>query len=294
MQPILEVKNLAKHFGNLVAVKDISFSIAPGVCFGLLGPNGAGKTTTIEMIEGITEPTSGEILYRGKPRDRHFSLQAGIQFQSTSVMERLSTQEILTLFHSLYPNVLPLSEIIEMCGLQGFLSQMATRLSGGQKQRLMFALALINNPDIIFLDEPTTGLDPQSRRNLWKLIERIKGQGKNVVLTTHYMDEAELLCDYLVIVDHGSIIAEGSPKFLLDKHFDCQYVALSKEAFEPLRESYPEPFEEYSEFVEIHSQSVEKTLNTLIEKGVKLHSLKVRTPTLEDLFLKLTGHHLRD
>ena len=294
MTPVLEVKNLTKHYKDLVAVNNISFHMAPGICFGLLGPNGAGKTTTIEMIEGITEPTSGEILYKGKPRSKDFALQAGIQFQSTSVMERLTTWEILQLFHSLYPHTLPIDELVTLCDLGGFMSQVATRLSGGQKQRLMFALSLINDPDIIFLDEPTTGLDPQSRRNLWKLIQRVKEQGKNVVLTTHYMDEAEILCDHLIIVDHGKIIAEGSPAALLREHFACFYVTIDRQEFQAVRDVITDPVVETNEHVEIQTPSVETTLQNLLEQGVQLNSLRVRNPTLEDLFLKLTGHHLRD
>lgn len=294
MTPILEVRNLRKQFKQLVAVDGISFEMPPGVCFGLLGPNGAGKTTTIEMIEGITEPSSGEIFYRGKPRDKNFSLEAGIQFQATSVMERLTSREILKLFHSLYPKAMSLSELIDLCELEPLLGQMATHLSGGQKQRLMFALSLINNPEIVFLDEPTTGLDPQSRRNLWRLIERIKSQGKNVVLTTHYMEEAEILCDYLIIIDHGKIIAQGSPKALLHEHFNHFYVCIDSEDFNIAREQFNEPIVQHNGYVEILSRSVEATLQTLMQNHIGLNSLKVRNPTLEDLFLKLTGQKLRE
>lgn len=294
MPPVLEVRNLRKEFKDLVAVNGISFKIEPGICFGLLGPNGAGKTTTIEMIEGITEPTSGEIFYRGAPRDRSFKLQAGIQFQSTSVMERLSSGEILDLFHSLYPKTIPMKELIQLCDLEPLLPMRADRLSGGQKQRLMFALSLVNDPEIVFLDEPTTGLDPQSRRNLWKLVERIKGQGKNVVLTTHYMDEAEILCDYLIIIDQGRIIAEGAPKELMKKHFDYFYVCIDRQDFKTAGNDFGEPVVESADQVEIQSRSVEETLQHLISRGVPLNSLRVRNPTLEDLFLKLTGHRLRD
>lgn len=294
MSSILEVRHLKKQFGRLTAVNDISFQIQPGTCFGLLGPNGAGKTTTIEMIEGLAEPTSGEILYQGKPRDQRFRLEAGIQFQSTSVMEKLSVEEILKLFHSLYHQRTSLDELIELCDLESLLKQKATKLSGGQKQRLMFAMAMINDPQIVFLDEPTTGLDPQSRRNLWDLIERIKLQGKTVLLTTHYMDEAEILCDTLVIVDCGAIIAEGSPQVLLKQHFDHFYVCLDRVDFEAQMQDWPETVIEVNERVEIQSHSVEVTLKQLQQHNVNLGSLRVRNPTLEDLFLKLTGHSLRE
>lgn len=294
MPTVLEVCHLRKCYRKLVAVDDISFRIQEGICFGLLGPNGAGKTTTIEMIEGITQPTSGEILYRGKPRDAGFSLQAGIQFQATSVMEHLKTREILNLFHSLYPKTLPLDELIVLCDLESLLDQVATRLSGGQKQRLMFALSLVNDPEFIFLDEPTTGLDPQSRRNLWKLIEQVKSQGKNVLLTTHYMDEAEILCDHLIIIDHGRIIAEGSPVALLREHFGYYYVCLDAPEFDRLDYVPAEPVSRKNGRIEIQSRSVNDTLQQLLQRGALLNSLSVRQPTLEDLFLKLTGHTLRE
>ncbi len=294
MSAILEVRNLRKCFKDLVAVADISFQIPEGICFGLLGPNGAGKTTTIEMIEGITRPTAGEILFRGAPRDASFRLQAGIQFQATSMMDHLKTREILELFHSLYAKTLPLPELIALCDLESLLEQTATRLSGGQKQRLMFALSLINDPEIVFLDEPTTGLDPQSRRNLWKLIERIKAQGKTVLLTTHYMDEAEILCDHLIIIDHGRIIAEGSPTALLKEHFGYFYVCIDTQDFDPLGIEIGEPVARKNGRIEIQSRSVNDTLQRLIQHGAQLNSLSVRQPTLEDLFLKLTGHTLRE
>lgn len=294
MKAILEVRHLKKQFDQFTAVNDISFQIQPGTCVGLLGPNGAGKTTTIEMVEGLTQPTSGEILYQGKPRGQRFKMEAGIQFQSTSMIEKLSVAEILKLFHSLYKNRSDISELSKICNLDDLMSRIATKLSGGQKQRLMFALALINDPQIVFLDEPTTGLDPQSRRNLWDMIEHIKAQGKTVLLTTHYMDEAEILCDTLIIVDHGQIIAQGSPQELLKQHFDYFYVSLDRVDFEPAMTTWTEPVIENDEQIEIQSRSVEMTLQNLQQQQINLSSLRVRNPTLEDLFLKLTGHHLRE
>ena len=294
MTPILEVQHLRKEYRTLVAVADISFQIPAGICFGLLGPNGAGKTTTIEMIEGITRPTSGAIFYKGLARNKDFSSQAGIQFQSTSIMEKLKAREILELFRGLYPKTMPADELIELCDLEQLLEQEATKLSGGQKQRLMFALALINDPEIVFLDEPTSGLDPQARRNLWKLIERIKARGKNVLLTTHHMEEAEILCDHLIIIDHGRIIAEGSPNALLKQHFGYFYVCIDKSDMPVEVRQFEPGTREHNDHYEIQSPSVEDTLQMLMHKGVRLNSLRVRQPTLEDLFLKLTGHSLRD
>lgn len=275
MDFLLEVNQLTKQYGALRAVDGISFGIPKGVCFGLLGPNGAGKTTTIEMIEGITEPTAGEILYQGKPKDHVFSKQSGIQFQSTALQDFLTVNEVLDLFSSFYDKPVPKAQLIELCELGEFTQRPANKLSGGQKQRLLLALALINDPVIVFLDEPTTGLDPQSRRKFWDLVTLIKSKGKTIVLTTHYMDEAELLCDELVIMDHGKIIAQGSPRALLNQHMPHKMVCADGEN-------------------EIETLSVEQTLNELIANGTDLSNLRVRNPTLEDLFIQMTGHQLRE
>lgn len=293
MSTILEVRNLVKHFKEVKAVNGLSLQIPAGCCFGLLGPNGAGKTTTIEMIEGITKPTSGEILYKGQLDNPSFKLEAGIQFQSTALMDYLTVDEFLTLFASFYPNPQPTERLIEQCHLGEFRSQQAAKLSGGQRQRVLLAIALINDPDIIFLDEPTTGLDPQARRNFWTLIEDIKSQGKTIVLTTHYMDEAEYLCDHLVIVDQGQIIAEGSPKTLLQQQFDHVLICLDESALSPSQQQHFSA-QRHSGQVTIRSRSVEETLQSMISAGINLNSLQVRNPTLEDLFLQLTGHNLRD
>tara|TARA_R110001592_G_scaffold363352_3_gene684928 strand:- start:3153 stop:4052 length:900 start_codon:yes stop_codon:yes gene_type:complete len=299
MKAILEVLNLTKSFRSLKAVDDISFAIPQGSCFGLLGPNGAGKTTAIEIIEGIKKPTSGNILYKGKPRDHEFSKQTGIQFQSTALMDYLKTREVLELFAQLYPFSQPIDDLIELCQLEDFLDTYATRLSGGQRQRLLLAVALINDPEILFLDEPTTGLDPQARRNFWSLIRSIKQRGKTVLLTTHYMEEAELLCDQLVIMDKGKIIADGSPKALLQQHFAHSYVCLNQQDFHydfsPDSPSMiSSPVEQREDCVAIATSSVEKTLSELVSLNVNLRSLQVRNPSLDDLFLKLTGHHFRE
>jgi ABC-2 type transport system ATP-binding protein len=291
--PILAVENLHKHFGGLKAVDGVSFAVRAGSCFGLLGPNGAGKTTTIEMIEGITPPTSGRILFQGREIGADFRQHAGIQFQHTALPDFLTTREALTLFGRFYDHTLSQDELIHACALEDYLDQYATRLSGGQRQRLLLALALVNDPDIVFLDEPTTGLDPQARRNFWTLIERIKARGKTVILTTHYMDEAELLCDELAIMDRGHIIAEGRPQALLREHFDAMRVRLDKAAFTHDPATWPEPVVLREDAVEILSHDVAKTLSWLIERQVPLASLEVRAATLEDLFIKLTGHALR-
>jgi len=294
MSCLLEVIDLHKRFGALEAVAGVSFGIRPGSCFGLLGPNGAGKTTTIEIIEGIQSPTSGQVLYRGRPRGASFAEQAGIQFQHTALMDHLTVGDVLTLFASFYPHTLPRQRLVELCQLQDFQHREANKLSGGQKQRLLLALALINDPDIVFLDEPTTGLDPQSRRNFWQLIQTIREQGKTVVLTTHYMDEAELLCDELVIMDHGRIIAQGSPEGLLQQHFPWRSIHLP----ERLSRQVPALSEveriQRAEGLELRTTSVERTLQQLLSHQLDLSELQVRSPTLDDLFIALTGHALRE
>lgn len=290
---ILDVRHLSKHYKQLTAVDDISFQVKSGICFGLLGPNGAGKTTTIEMIEGITEADSGEILYKGKARDKRFRQQAGIQFQQTALMDYLTVEETIRLFASFYPAPLALETVSQLCQLDAFLQHPSTRLSGGQRQRLLLALALINNPDIIFLDEPTTGLDPQARRSFWTLIDSIKQQGKTIMLTTHYMDEAEKLCDELLIIDRGRIVDQGSPQALLSRHFTFKRLSLDKDALRLAPHELESDIIDNGDEISILTDNVERTIATLLKKQVDLSSLTIARPNLEDLFLKLTGHELR-
>jgi ABC-2 type transport system ATP-binding protein len=299
MKAILEVFNLTKSFRSLKAVDDVSFSIPKGSCFGLLGPNGAGKTTTIEIIEGIKKPTTGKILYKGKERNSSFSSEIGIQFQTTALMDYLKTYEVLKLFSKLYRHTKSIDELIEICQLDEFLGTYATKLSGGQRQRLLLAIALVNDPEILFLDEPTTGLDPQARRNFWSLIRNIKKNGKTILLTTHYMEEAELLCDQLVIIDKGKIIENGSPTQLLEKSFGHSYVCINHEDFNKTENSIyidniSSSIEVREDCIAIATNNIEKTLSELVLQGITLRSLQVRKPSLDDLFLKLTGHHLRE
>jgi ABC-2 type transport system ATP-binding protein len=293
MTAILRVEHLRKQYGKIVAVDDVSFAIEEGICFGLLGPNGAGKTTTIEMIEGILEPTSGDILYRGEKRARSFLQQIGIQFQSTALMDFMTVRETLDLFSRFYDETEPLDTLIEHCDLGEFLDRYANKLSGGQQQRLLLALALLNRPQLVFLDEPTTGLDPQARRNFWRLVDSVKQRGTTVILTTHYMDEAEQLCDELAIMDRGRIIARGSPAALLREHFGYSYVCIDQQDCAHALQHFHDS-EQHGERIYLRTHSVEKTLQQLMENNVPLHSLSVRNPTLEDLFLKLTGHRLRE
>jgi ABC-2 type transport system ATP-binding protein len=291
MTELLSVHNLVKRYKQLTAVDGISFSVAPGQCFGLLGPNGAGKTTTIEMMEGISKPTSGEVRLFGMPASRKAFERVGIQFQNTALQDYLTVAETLTLFAAFYPKTLDRDELISLCSLEEFLNRDARKLSGGQRQRLLLALALINDPDLVFLDEPTTGLDPQSRRNFWDLVQAIKHRGKTIVLTTHYMDEAETLCDDIAIMDKGRIVERGAPAQLLDDHFDGIMVHLPASAVEG--KSLPFDMLTNRDRVEIQTTAVDATVRQLAEAGVSLSGLQVKSPNLEDLFLKLTGHALR-
>ena len=293
MEATLEVKNLYKTFKNLKAVDGVSFSIRPGNCFGLLGPNGAGKTTTIEMLENIQVPSEGEILYRGKPLGERFRAEAGIMFQSTALQEFITVRETLNLFKELYKKNTPIEKLIEKCALSEFLERDTHHLSGGQKQRLLLAIALINDPEIIFLDEPTTGLDPQSRRNFWDLINDIKKDNKTILITTHYMEEAYALCDEIAIMDHGKIIAQGSPRKLLTSHFsDTVLEFQSLEAQQACQELGLQTNVQGEHF-SVTTHDVTHTLGQLMSKGISLNQMTVRHATLEDLFIALTGKELR-
>ena len=291
MKTVLEVKNLTKKFGALTAVDGIDFKVPEGVCFGLLGPNGAGKTTTIEMLEGIVEPSGGEILFYGKPADKNVAQSLGIQFQSTALPAYLTVREVLRMFSSLYAHRRDLDELIELCELQDFVNRDNAKLSGGQRQRLLLAVALVNDPQILFLDEPTTGLDPHARRNFWDLINTIKAQNKTVLLTTHYMDEAEYLCDDIVIMDKGTIIAHDTPDQLLNHHFNGAIIRLPGANVDG-KLLGDLVVTERNGFVDIAAPETELTINQLIQRGVSLQGLQVKTPNLDDLFLKLTGSQL--
>ena len=292
--PLIEVRELVKQYPGLRAVDGVSFSILPGRCFGLLGPNGAGKTTTIEMMEGISTPSAGRILYKGEPLGLRFREEAGIMFQSTALQDFLTVRECLRFFSQLYPRRVPAAELIRACALEDFLDRDHRKLSGSQRQRLLLAVALVNDPDIVFLDEPTTGLDPQARRNFWQLVEDIKRRGKTVVLTTHYMEEAYQLCDSLAIMDRGRIVAEGSPDALLAQHFDDRILQLPAEDLEGRALPPAYSVQRRRESAEISVRNVSTALSDLLAAGVPLERLSIRPRTLEDLFLELTGKELRE
>jgi len=217
-QPILQVDALRKSYNGRPAVAGISLTIGAGTCFGLLGPNGAGKTTAVEMMENIQKPDGGWILFKGKERDRSFHQQVGVQFQQTELMAFLTVEETLKTFAAFYESCLPVDQVMDLCMLKEIGKQRNNRISGGQRQRLLLGLALINDPDLLFLDEPTTGLDPQARQHVWEIIKGIRSRGKTTILTTHYMEEAQILCDTVAIMDEGKIIDQGSPKHLVQVH----------------------------------------------------------------------------
>lgn len=294
MQPILEVKNLVKKYKQVVAVDGISFALDPGVCFGLLGPNGAGKTTTIEVVEDVIPPTAGEIFYKGAARTSSFREEVGIQFQSTALLNFLTVRETLETFLSFFNKTAALEELVRLCQLAEFLNQYNDRISGGQRQRFLLALALINRPELLFLDEPSTGLDPQSRRNLWDLIRKIKAEGKTIILTTHYMEEAQYLCDEVVIMDYGRIIAQGSPDALIRRYTRGTTVVFPVARLAPIPDSFPLPVRMVKDNVEIKTDDVNQCLEQLINHGVDLSDITVRSPNLETVFLNLTGRKLRE
>ena len=291
MDTILKVRNLKKNYGSVEAVKGIDLSISQGSCFGLLGPNGAGKTTSIEIMEGIIPPDSGEILFKNKPIDRHFKQIVGIQFQSTSLPEFITVRETLELFRSFYPSPREMDDLIEICSLQDILDRDNRKLSGGQRQRMLLALAIIPRPEIVFLDEPTTGLDPQARRNFWDLIENIKKENATVLLTTHYMDEARRLCDTIAIMDKGVILECAPPEELLEKHFEGVLVRVPHNGNIP--KTLPLGGVIKGAHLEIQTVELDKTLKELQQNSWNLMGLSIHKPDLEDLFIKLTGSSLR-
>ena len=291
--PILEVRELVKQYPATLAVAGVSFSVPEGVCFGLLGPNGAGKTTTIEIMEGILPPTAGEVRYRGEPLGARFREDAGILFQRTALQDFLTVRQSIALFRGLYAHGLEVDELVRLCALEKLARRDARKLSGGQQQRLLLAIALVNDPAVLFLDEPTTGLDPQARRNFWELVQSIKARRKTIILTTHYMEEAELLCDEIAIMDRGHIIAQGPPRRLLHEHFAEVLLELPRQEFPPAARELPLNIIDASDRVEISTHDLEATLRTLLEARVPLGHLRIRPGNLEDLFLELTGKELR-
>src|SRR6202166_2073924 len=304
----LRVRQLRKSYKDVVAVDGLDLEVQAGECFGLLGPNGAGKTTTVEICEGLTPPDSGEVEVLGRRWNSdaaEIRQRLGIQLQDTQLSEKLTVQETVRLFRSFFRQGAGASEVIARVQLEEKQNSRVGDLSGGQKQRLAMACALVGDPDFLFLDEPTTGLDPQARRQLWELIEQFKLSGRTILLTTHYMDEAERLCERVAIMDNGKQIALGSPRELIASTCAEHMVAFSAGAkanaldvpalrkIKGVRDVRSESGAVEMQVTELHL-AVPALLAELTRQNIPLTELSTHSATLEDVFVSLTGRHLRD
>jgi ABC-2 type transport system ATP-binding protein len=315
--PSLLLRGLRKTYADVVAVNGLDLEVARGECFGLLGPNGAGKTTTIEICEGLTDPDSGTVELLGLNwRSNHDELRQriGIQLQETQFPDKLKVEEALRLFRSFFKHGLSVEESIKTAQLEEKRNARIGGLSGGQKQRLAMACALVGDPELLFLDEPTTGLDPQARRHLWDLVDDLKRAGRTIILTTHYMDEAERLCDRVAIMDHGKIIALGTPQQLIASIGGEHIVefAIGRSGPDAIQDAVEDPIDAalllaipgiQSHRVDagVHQLSVSelhdavpKIFAVLTEHGFHLNEFRTHSATLEDVFVGLTGRNLRD
>ena len=304
----LRVRALRKVYQDVVAVNGVDLEVPPGQCFGLLGPNGAGKTTTIEICEGLTVRDAGDVEVLGMRWEtdaRALKQRLGIQLQETQLSDKLTVDETVRLFRSFFDKGPTPERVIALVQLEEKRRSRVGTLSGGQKQRLALACALVGDPEILFLDEPTTGLDPQARRQLWDLIEEFKRAGRTILLTTHYMDEAERLCERVAIMDHGKIIALGSPRELVASigvehvlEFSADNAAQQLDvaelrALEGVRDAQVENGAVRMQVTALH-RAVPALLAELGRRDVKLTELRTHSATLEDVFVTLTGRHLRD
>ncbi|HEX7304986.1 ABC transporter ATP-binding protein [Lentzea sp.] len=293
------VRDVRKSYGELKAVDGVSFTVAQGEFFGILGPNGAGKTTTLEIVEGLRKPDSGEVTLLGEspwPRNVKLLPRIGVQLQATSFFDKLTAKEQLQTFGSLY-GVSPgtAADMLELVGLADKANEQENKLSGGQRQRLSIACALVHDPDIVFLDEPTAALDPQARRNLWDVLRAIQERGKTIVYTTHYLDEAEILCDRVAIMDRGRVLALDRPPVLVRGLDAPTHVTLQKGLLSVVDARALDGVDEAREdevSLTISTRRPAPVLSALAERGA-LDGLQVRTATLEDVFLDLTGREYR-
>ena len=306
LDPAIQVRGLVKRYADVVAVNGVDLEIRSGECFGLLGPNGAGKTTTIEILEGLNRPDQGDVQVLGRRwsggADRALRERLGIQLQETKLQEKLTVLETIELFRSFYRQGPEPEEVLRRVALEEKRNAWVVKLSGGQRQRLSLACALVNDPELLFLDEPTTGLDPQSRRQLWDLIEAFRGRGGTTLLTTHYMDEAERLCDRVAIMDHGRVIALGTPGELIAS-LGAEHVvefsvegALEFDGIERLP-SVRQVRREAAGFALIVGEphvAIPALLAELARQRVELQRLTTHHATLEDVFMSMTGRTLRD
>jgi ABC-2 type transport system ATP-binding protein len=299
----LRCERLVKKYGDLTAVDGLDLEVDTGECFGLVGPNGAGKTTTVEILEGLNEPTAGRVEVLGMRWDRDeraLRQRLGVSLQETHLPDKLTVEENLRMFRSFYLQGRPLEEVLELVGLSDKRTAWTERLSGGQKQRLAVACALVSDPELLFLDEPTTGLDPQSRRQLWDVVLGFKSRGRTVLLTTHYMDEAERLCDRVAVVDKGKVIALGTPRELIASLGAQQVVEFSTE--QPLA---PEGWgglpsvrsaRRSADGIALTVEQLHLALPAILARAepLGLTHLSTHQATLEDVFVHLTGRHLRE
>ena len=303
--PVIRVRGLTKRYGDVQAVDGIDFDVAKGEIFGLLGPNGAGKTTTVEILEGLRQPDGGQVSVLGvdvshdadaiKPR-------IGVSLQTAALYPKLTVTELIDLFRSFYPTSRSTKEVMDALELGERHNARSQDLSGGQRQRLAVALSLVNDPELVFLDEPTTGLDPAARRSLWDIVEGLKADGRSVLLTTHHMEEAEILCDRLAIMDHGRILEMGTVEQLVSKHFQERTVrfdrldGLAREELERLPEvtSVKEDTNEVLMYTKDPGRTIGALLDLADSRGLEPQNLGIRRATLEDVFLDLTGRALRD
>lgn len=301
---MIDVRNLVKSYNHKTAVNDVSFTIKQGEIFGVLGPNGAGKTTTLEMIEGIRTPDSGTAILAGldiRHQKRAAQRIIGVQLQETALFPELTLLETLRFFSSLYPKAMDPRQLLSEVRLEEKIRDHPQNLSGGQRQRLALALALVNDPKVIFLDEPTAGLDPQSRRMLWDIVLKLREQGKTILITTHYMDEAQTLCDRIAIMDGGQIIALDTPAGLINRlgaqaTIDCRLDgrATSSDIRElPGVTGVRHANERFIVYTTEMQPTLEALLTYAAQRSIPMTDLQVRTPTLEDVFLDLTGRELR-
>src|SRR6202166_3494057 len=303
--PILQVENLVKRYGDVEAVRGVSFSVEEGEVFGLLGPNGAGKTSTVEVMEGLRVPDSGRISVCGIDPQRsptELKHEIGATLQSTSLPDKLKVGEALRLFAGFYKRTRNPDDLLRRFGLEEKRNAFYNQLSGGQKQRLALAMALVNDPRVLFLDEPTAGLDPQVRREIYDIIEELKRENKTIVLTTHYIEEAERLCDRVAIVDHGKLIIEGTPRELKERSGAVTRITVRMAKPETNGalgnlEGVTECRTEADDYL-LYSTRVPRTIVALVkhleEQNNELVSLDISAPSLEDIFLELTGRRLRD
>jgi len=302
---IIQVENLTKCYGSVEAIRGVSFAVEEGEVFGLLGPNGAGKTSTVEILEGLRRPDGGRVSVCGLDPQRNpqeLKREIGATLQATSLPDKMRVLEALRLFASFYERRRDPEELLKRFGLEEKRNAFYSQLSGGQKQRLALALALVNDPRVLFFDEPTAGLDPQVRREIYGIIEELRREKKTIVLTTHYIEEAERLCDHVAIVDHGKVIAQGTPRELRQRSGDTTRieVRLAKPAsVETLKslDGVTDCREVDSTFI-LHCQRPPQAIVALVKhleaEGNELTNLEISTPSLEDVFIELTGRRLRD